>query len=57
MKIIYLNFLIPILIGCKTQNTFLQNENEPSGTIAFVSGRDGNAEIYTINSDGTGQEI
>jgi TolB protein len=28
----------------------------PDGrTIAFVSSRDGNREIYTVNSDGTGQ--
>lgn len=29
---------------------------QPSGRIAFSSDRDGNADIYTINADGTGLE-
>jgi TolB protein len=37
----------------QTASTFT-TANPPSGTIAFVSERDGNAEIYTINVDGTG---
>jgi TolB protein len=31
-----------------------QTSGPPSGKIAFVSSRDGNPEIYTVNTDGTG---
>ncbi|MBT8234108.1 MAG: translocation protein TolB, partial [Saprospiraceae bacterium] len=57
MKSLIIIFTITTLLGCdgpnKNKKASAINMDEPSGTIAFTSSRDGNAEIYTVNADGT----
>ena len=47
-----------LLFGCGDKDSVVGVSGagtSASGKIAFVSGRDGNSEIYVMNADGSGQ--
>lgn len=48
--LLFLGFCIPVIMA----DMEVQNNQDGAGKIAFVSKRDGNSEIYTINEDGSG---
>jgi hypothetical protein len=45
---------VPLFIGCIPVIPD-EGEGEGGGKISFLSGRDGNAEIYLMNADGSNQ--
>ena len=46
--------MLATAMACNGGDDVVETEKAPVATIAFVSDRDGNFEIYVVNADGTG---
>src|SRR5205809_8140657 len=46
--------LLLVALACSGSDSTGPSAAPPLGTIAFVSARDGNQEIYVMNADGSG---